>query len=129
IMGWVLLFFDVTQRKSEQRTLLSALQATDQQLHDVQVQNRRMSDQALTDPLTGLLNRRSLPDVFDEMVRTVGKSQLPVLLTVIDLDHFKAINDRFGHLTGDLGLVAVANGLRRSFRREDRVFRLGGEEF
>ena len=129
IMGWVLLFFDVTLRKSEQRTLLSALQETDQQLHDIRAQNRRMSDQALTDPLTGLLNRRSLPDVFDEMVRAVGKTPVPVLLTVIDLDHFKSINDRFGHLTGDLGLVAVADGLRHGFRREDRVFRLGGEEF
>lgn len=129
IMGWVLLFFDVTTRKSEQRTLLSALKATDEQLREIQVQNRRIQDQALTDPLTGLLNRRSLPDVFDDMVAEMARSQIPILLTVIDLDHFKSINDRFGHLVGDLGLVAMADALRHGFRREDQTFRLGGEEF
>ena len=50
-------------------------------------------------------------------------------LAVVDIDHFKLVNDRFGHLYGDEVLILVANILRSSFRNQDRIFRFGGEEF
>ncbi|MDX8153758.1 diguanylate cyclase [Patulibacter brassicae] len=85
--------------------------------------------EALTDPLTGLANRRR----FDELLRTaVDRAQRdgqPLSLLVIDLDHFKSINDRFGHQTGDAVLREVAWVLRDGVRGLDAPARLGGEEF
>jgi diguanylate cyclase (GGDEF)-like protein len=75
------------------------------------------------DHLTGVANRRSLDPVLS---RHAGR---PVGLLLLDLDHFKAINDRFGHAAGDAVLVAVADRLRTSVRADDAVVRMGGEEF
>lgn len=84
---------------------------------------------ALADDLTGLLNRRYLRELFrdswSEMVSATGR----VSLLLVDLDGFKQINDRFGHLAGDAVLRAVAHRLRTSFRDEDRIVRYGGDEF
>lgn len=84
--------------------------------------NRHKSD-AMTDPLTGLLNRRAL---FED---TVGEPQPNTAILVMDLDHFKAINDRFGHAAGDRVLRAFAEVIFSSIRAEDIAARLGGEEF
>jgi diguanylate cyclase (GGDEF)-like protein len=75
------------------------------------------------DHLTGVANRRSLAPVLDSQAgRSVG-------LLLLDLDHFKLINDEHGHAAGDAVLVAVADRLRRSVRADDAVVRMGGEEF
>ena len=81
--------------------------------------------QATTDPLTGLLNRRSLEAVLDG-IREVGGEFAVVFL---DLDHFKDLNDTFGHDTGDRVLRSFAAALRRCSREGDTVARYGGEEF
>lgn len=86
--------------------------------------DRRLTEQAAeaaTDPLTGLLNRRGF-------VRQIAQSR-PGAVLVIDIDHFKAVNDRLGHAAGDSVLCAVAAVLRHLLRAEDVVARLGGEEF
>jgi diguanylate cyclase (GGDEF)-like protein len=84
---------------------------------------------AIVDPLTGLLNRRG----FDEAARRVKaqcrRSGTPVCVAVVDLDHFKAINDRFGHAAGDQALSEFARRLRSGLRQGDLVSRAGGEEF
>lgn len=84
---------------------------------------------ALSDDLTGALNRRYLRELFtdswDEMVRTRGR----VGLLLLDLDSFKPVNDRYGHLVGDAVLRAVAARLRASFRDGDKLVRYGGDEF
>lgn len=96
--------------------------AIDQYLHDYQ-QSRRVADlrkAAMTDPLTGLGNRRAL------------EARLPVgtySLISVDLDHFKAVNDQFGHSAGDSVLSQVASVLAGAVRQEDAVYRIGGEEF
>jgi diguanylate cyclase (GGDEF)-like protein len=81
--------------------------------------------QAATDGLTGLLNRRSL----ENEVRAVRDDQTRFAVVMIDLDHFKELNDRHGHETGDSALRIFAETLRRSLRAEDLISRHGGEEF
>jgi diguanylate cyclase (GGDEF)-like protein len=85
--------------------------------------------QALTDPLTGAFNRRRMEQTLDHMVEQ-GKRRAPNnVMLMIDIDHFKAINDRLGHEAGDQVLrqiVAVINGRKRVV---DMLFRIGGEEF
>jgi diguanylate cyclase (GGDEF)-like protein len=86
---------------------------------------RQAENSAQLDPLTGLLNRRALARRFDAMVTAGG----PIQVAVLDVDHFKAINDGHGHDVGDLVLVNISRALRARFREQDAVFRLGGEEF
>jgi diguanylate cyclase (GGDEF)-like protein len=81
--------------------------------------------QAATDSLTGLLNRRSL----ERHVRTLREGSTPFALVMADLDHFKRLNDTFGHETGDRALRIFAQVLRASLRKEDVICRHGGEEF
>lgn len=85
--------------------------------------------QALYDGLSGLLNRRSLLDrLHQEMARSMRHGHLGAVL-ILDLDHFKTINDSLGHRIGDRLLQAVANRLKERLRDEDTVARLGGDEF
>ncbi len=81
------------------------------------------------DPLTGLANRRSFFEALElELARAARTGRRPAML-VMDLDRFKAINDRHGHLVGDAVLIAFAEVLRESVRAADRAARIGGEEF
>ena len=94
------------------------------------------------DTLTGLLNRKSFDDSFSKI--TAGASQAACnpacgrrsvfargayFLAMIDIDHFKSVNDRYGHLIGDEVLLLLARLMSRSFRSQDRLYRFGGEEF
>lgn len=84
---------------------------------------------AFTDQLTQLCNRHSLYNLAPKYVSNALRHHLPLSLLVIDLDHFKNINDTLGHSTGDLVLQAVSEVLQNSCRTEDIVARFGGEEF
>lgn len=84
---------------------------------------------ALHDPLTGLTNRRGLCEVLDHRLAAAGPSRPPFALLLIDLDGFKAVNDRFGHDKGDALLTAVAERLRSTLRARDVISRLAGDEF
>jgi diguanylate cyclase len=88
----------------------------------------RWARQAVQDPLTGLANRRALERWLGEHWPRVEQGQ-PLALVLLDLDHFKAINDTLGHDTGDLVLKAVAQLLRAQCRGSDLAVRYGGEEF
>jgi diguanylate cyclase (GGDEF)-like protein len=81
-----------------------------------------------TDPLTGLANRRFLLDQADPFVATASRLNQEVAAMVIDLDHFKAVNDDYGHAAGDTVLVTVADALRKVVRVNDIAARTGGEE-
>jgi diguanylate cyclase (GGDEF)-like protein len=81
--------------------------------------------QAATDPLTGLLNRRSV----ENHVRDLIQRRVPFAVAMGDLDHFKALNDRHGHDAGDRALRLFARTVLRSLRADDLVARFGGEEF
>ncbi len=84
---------------------------------------------AATDHLTGLLNRRAFLDSALGLCARRGERRQPVTMLMLDLDHFKSINDRFGHATGDEVLRVFASVTRSSLRGNDIVGRLGGEEF
>lgn len=84
---------------------------------------------ALTDGLTGMQNRRFFDDALREYIEEFKKIDKPVGLMILDLDHFKQINDTHGHDVGDSVLRAVADCLRDMTRYHDVVARLGGEEF
>jgi len=84
---------------------------------------------AMTDPLTGLLNRRAfLADAETLLQQQIARDR-PIAVLLIDLDHFKSINDRFGHAVGDKVLQIFAKTMRAGLRQTDLVGRLGGEEF
>ncbi|MEL7045323.1 MAG: GGDEF domain-containing protein [Pseudomonadota bacterium] len=81
------------------------------------------------DPLTGLGNRSSLKDWIDRELARARRHGDPLAVMMIDVDHFKTINDKLGHLGGDQVLRTIAEVLRASTRRSDLVFRYGGDEF
>lgn len=89
----------------------------------------RLSDAAHRDALTGLLNRRGFDEALSLELERVHRGGRPLSLLIVDLDHFKQVNDRFGHQAGDQALVRVTNALGVSQRRIDTSARIGGEEF
>lgn len=85
--------------------------------------------QARTDPLTGLMNRRALAEVAKRELAHAARRGSPLSAVLIDIDHFKQVNDRHGHATGDAVLVGMARVLQAHTRAGDASARLGGEEF
>jgi len=114
-------------RRFVQTELLQrALADTNSRLERHQVQLETL---ATTDALTGLLNRRALWDRARVELARAQREHTPLSLLVLDLDHFKQVNDRWGHLAGDAVLHHVAGLMQGTVRRTDVVGRLGGEEF
>jgi diguanylate cyclase (GGDEF)-like protein len=85
--------------------------------------------QSVRDPLTGLFNRRYLEETLDREQYRAQRSQTPLSLLMIDVDHFKHFNDTHGHQSGDHLLKMLGGQLRRGVRGEDVACRYGGEEF
>ena len=88
-----------------------------------------MKDMAIYDSLTNLYNRRHLDQVLEEEYRNSTLSKQPLAIVMVDIDHFKPINDHYGHDEGDRALVHIASILKGSVRNCDIVSRFGGEEF
>jgi diguanylate cyclase (GGDEF)-like protein len=84
---------------------------------------------AITDALTGLFNRRHFNQQLEENVGRAARYDEPLALVFLDVDHFKSVNDKFGHQAGDRCLQALARTLRESVRDSDQIARIGGEEF
>jgi len=91
--------------------------------------NRRLQLAALTDPLTGLANRRAGLNALTQACSAAQRREQPLTLISFDIDHFKLINDRLGHAAGDAVLQMLAKSLTTASRKEDTVCRWGGEEF
>ncbi len=84
---------------------------------------------ATTDPLTGCLNRSQLADLLNSQIQMRERYERVSSLILLDLDHFKNINDRWGHVAGDRVLKEMVLRIRKRLRESDRLFRIGGEEF
>ena len=111
---------------TEQMQREAELQRTRDELQEA---NRKLSSLALTDALTGLWNRRAFDARLETSIIAAQRSKQPMTLMLIDVDHFKAINDRHGHPYGDTVLKQIAAILNRVKRAEDAACRFGGEEF
>jgi two-component system cell cycle response regulator len=96
------------------------------QVEDLQMALR---EQAMRDPLTGLYNRRFLNEQIVPILDHARRSDTPVLIVLLDLDHFKQVNDTYGHGFGDQVLVALAELILKKIRNTDLAIRYGGEEF
>ncbi|MDR1424645.1 MAG: diguanylate cyclase [Azoarcus sp.] len=88
-----------------------------------------LRESSLRDPMTGLNNRRFLEEFIDSITASVRRKQAHVAIMMLDLDHFKMVNDTYGHDTGDAVLKTVASVIKNSVRASDIVVRYGGEEF
>lgn len=98
-------------------------------MNKLEAANETISLLARTDELTGLHNRRSFKDIFALTASSARRHYHPLSLIIIDLDHFKTVNDTFGHNAGDLVLKEYADSIMEMVRDEDLVVRWGGEEF
>jgi two-component system, cell cycle response regulator len=110
------------------RAAVSAIQRA-QAMESTRADNERLEVLALTDSLTLALNRRALTERLESELDRARRYSLTLSLLMVDLDHFKAVNDSFGHLAGDEALRGVARVLQREARSVDVVARYGGEEF
>jgi diguanylate cyclase (GGDEF)-like protein len=89
----------------------------------------RYRGESMLDPLTGLMNRRALPGRFEDVRRQALEVDAPIALLAVDVDHFKDVNDSYGHDRGDAVLRELASVMRGALRTCDEVYRTGGEEF
>ncbi len=90
---------------------------------------KKLQEMAIHDALTGLFNRRQFSHLLDEAIARFSRYKNPIALLMIDIDHFKRVNDTYGHSAGDLVLVEIARELSEHSRIHDSVCRFGGEEF
>ncbi|HJV47939.1 MAG TPA: diguanylate cyclase [Geothrix sp.] len=95
----------------------------------LEIEAAALRNEVLTDPLTELLNRRAFDQNLDHAVRQWERHRRAFVLLLGDVDHFKLINDRFGHPVGDEVLRLMATRIRSALRKSDLAFRIGGEEF
>lgn len=121
------------ERRRQTEQARAALQASNEQLsrkvHEVEQLQDALREQAARDPLTGLFNRRHLNEVLPSLFAHARRDELPLAAVIIDLDHFKAVNDTHGHDAGDRLLMAFGVLLQAECRQGDVVCRYGGEEF
>ena len=118
---------------TELENVRQSLNDYQQQLDDMHVslahKNQELWTQANHDPLTGTLNRRAFDSDWRAMLRAHQHAPLGVAFLLFDCDHFKAINDTYGHQVGDQVLQGLAESLQKALRTGDRLYRLGGDEF
>ena len=119
---------DTRKMQSVTQDLSAKLQARTNEVNSLTESLRRAQSEALLDSLTGLKNRRGLERAVEDLVRDTP-GLLGSALLLADIDHFKVVNDTYGHLLGDKVIRAVAHVLRSSIKGRDVAARLGGEEF
>lgn len=128
-VGRLLFLRDVTHRKDAEEQLQSTLAELETQLQTNMALQQQLREQAIRDALTGLHNRRFLDELAPVLLADAERSGQPLVAAMIDIDHFKLLNDTYGHSAGDMVLRATGMFLRENTRQGDAVFRMGGEEF
>ncbi|MDE2439981.1 MAG: GGDEF domain-containing protein, partial [Betaproteobacteria bacterium] len=120
---------DISERRKAERKLREANDTLRQQLEEIEKLQVALKEQAIRDSLTGCFNRRYLDETLERELSRSRREGYPLSLVILDLDHFKQINDTYGHLAGDRALTELAETLRADVRHEDVLCRYGGEEF
>lgn len=122
--------FNIDERKRKEDELRFINRKLSEQNNLLESMNAVLQALATSDPLTGIANRRKLLEVGENEVQRATRFGHPLSLLIIDIDHFKLINDTWGHMAGDHVICAVAEACERSIRNHiDAVGRIGGEEF
>jgi diguanylate cyclase len=120
---------DTDKMRGSMQNLQSELAASKQQVEKLHQELQSARGEALTDPLTGILNRRGFEINANRTFADQATLDKGLCLLMLDIDHFKKINDTYGHLFGDKVIRAIAATLKSKVRGEDSVARIGGEEF
>lgn len=114
-------------------TVRRSVQEYRQKLGDARIElensNSAFQRQALQDSLTGAFNRRAFDEDWDKLIHKLDGQTLPIAFLLFDCDHFKPINDTYGHHTGDKVLQTIADAVTQVLRAGDRLYRIGGDEF
>lgn len=129
LKGRLMVFRDITDRKQVEKELRQANDRLQSHLIEIGTLQSKLRAQAIRDPLTNLFNRRYLDETVDRELARAAREHYPVCVIMMDLDHFKRVNDTYGHAAGDQVLKALADTLVSRNRRGDFACRFGGEEF
>jgi len=121
-LGRIIILRDITTRKNFEQDL-------QEKYDEIQELQSMLLQQAIRDPLTDLYNRRYMEDALERELAIAARENVPLTAIILDLDHFKSINDTYGHDAGDTVLKALAELLVAEARKTDIVCRYGGEEF
>src|SRR5215213_99683 len=127
--GRLIVFRDITERMHVEKRLRYVNDRLQAQLIEISSLQTKLREQAIRDPLTNLFNRRYLEETLERELARAGRENYSVCVMMIDLDHFKRVNDTYGHEAGDEVLKALAMTLSEECRRGDFACRFGGEEF
>ena len=129
VRGCLVSFADVTAVSRANESLRRTLSELQSSRATIEAKNLELERLATRDPLTDCLNRRAFSDLGDLLLSRSTRDGVPIVALLFDIDHFKSINDRFGHAVGDRVIQAIATCLRGGLRSHELVARYGGEEF
>ncbi|WP_299770589.1 EAL domain-containing protein [uncultured Pseudoteredinibacter sp.] len=129
LMGALVTIDDISKVEKTNQELTRLISELDKSQREINRQNKELKYLATRDSLTGVLNRRSLMQNLDASMISAYDSHEPICCLMIDIDHFKRVNDNYGHLEGDNVIKLLANTLVKHSRPNDLVGRYGGEEF
>lgn len=129
LTGRVIVAHDITERKNAENDLNTINEILWGKIEEVEVLRAQLQEQVIHDPLTGLYNRRFFTETLDKETSQANRENALVSIIILDIDHFKKINDTYGHQCGDFVLQNSAKFLLENIRSGDILCRFGGEEF
>jgi diguanylate cyclase (GGDEF)-like protein len=125
----LLILRDITKRKTIEDSLNQANRELERRINEIQILQNKLKEESIRDPLTRLYNRRYMEDALKREFAHATRDGYPVSIIMADIDHFKRVNDTYGHSAGDEILIQLSQLFVSNFRVEDIVCRFGGEEF
>ncbi len=129
ISGYLILFRDISDRWESEQALRLTNQELKSHIKEIERLQRKLREQAIRDPMTGLYNRRFLKEGLEKEIARAQRAAQQVVIIMLDADNFKQINDSHGHKAGDRALQSLAKLIRNHIRHSDIGCRYGGEEF
>jgi diguanylate cyclase (GGDEF)-like protein/PAS domain S-box-containing protein len=127
--GRIIVAHDISEHKDMEVQLMNVNNSLKIKLAEIEALQEKLRENAIRDPLTGVFNRRYLAETIEGEFARAERDNIPISIIIMDVDHFKQFNDRYGHKCGDLVLQSIGKLLCKNTRRGDIVCRYGGEEF